>query len=290
MPVPSSAVGKLFGPVTNEVTARMTLAYAAAVGELGPRTFDDAAAVPLMAPPAFCVRLEWAGILDERARQLSLAPEEARRAVHVLQDSFFHRPIWPGDILATRGRIVAVRATRAGALVTTLIETTDARNGAPVAASWHGSIYRDVAVSGGDRVDLEAPGFPPAGEALARAASVAIPVERAAAHLYTECAAIWNPIHTQQSAARAAGLPGIILHGTATWAMAGRELVRAYADGDPSRLRRLRARFRVPVVPGTTLTLAHGAACPGDVHFTVATANPHGALALTDGYAHFAVS
>ena len=34
-------------------------------------------------------------------------------------------------------------------------------------------------------------------------------------HVYTECARIWNPIHTDLAVARAAGLPGPILHGTA---------------------------------------------------------------------------
>ena len=40
-----------------------------------------------------------------------------------------------------------------------------------------------------------------------------------AAHVYTECARIWNPIHTDVAYARAAGLPDIILHGTATLAL-----------------------------------------------------------------------
>ena len=47
------------------------------------------------------------------------------------------------------------------------------------------------------------------------------------AHVYTECARIWNPIHTDRAVARAAGLPDIILHGTATLALAvSRSLAR----------------------------------------------------------------
>ena len=40
------------------------------------------------------------------------------------------------------------------------------------------------------------------------------------AHVYTECARIFNPIHTDVAAARAAGLAAPILHGTATLARA----------------------------------------------------------------------
>ena len=57
--------------------------------------------------------------------------------------------------------------------------------------------------------------------------------------------------------ATAAGLPDIILHGTATWALAGRELVARCADRDPTRLRRLRGCFRAMVIPGTAIELGY---------------------------------
>ena len=47
-----------------------------------------------------------------------------------------------------------------------------------------------------------------------------IDVSAVAAHVYTECARIFNPIHTDVAVAEASGLPGPILHGTATLAMA----------------------------------------------------------------------
>ena len=47
-----------------------------------------------------------------------------------------------------------------------------------------------------------------------------MPVSATAAHVYTEGARIWNPIHTDAAVAARAGLPGIILHGTATLALA----------------------------------------------------------------------
>ena len=59
--------------------------------------------------------------------------------------------------------------------------------------------------------------------------------------------------------------------------------MKAYADGDPTRLRRLRGSFKVPVVPGGAIALFHGPGDPGDVHFRVT--NAEGETALADGYA-----
>ena len=47
-----------------------------------------------------------------------------------------------------------------------------------------------------------------------------IPIPAGAAHVYTECAHIWNPVHTDRAVALAAGLPDLILHGSALVALA----------------------------------------------------------------------
>jgi len=47
-----------------------------------------------------------------------------------------------------------------------------------------------------------------------------VPIPATLAHVYTECARIWNPIHTDPAVARQAGLSAILLHGTATLALA----------------------------------------------------------------------
>lgn len=283
MPIPGAALGLDLEPQTVEVTTRMTLAYAAGVPDLGPRTFDDAGTLPLVAPPAFCVRLEWAVLLAGRRGPLGLSETERARAVHVEQDSIFHRPIRPGDSLTTRGRVVTIRSTSAGALVTTQLWTTTAADGTPVVTSWHSSIYRGVGVEGAGgsiAAPLEIPAAPATLEQ-----SLSIPVAREAAHVYTECASIWNPIHSERRVALSQGFPDVILHGTATWAMAGREMVKVYAAGDPTRLKRLRARFRSPVAPGHPITLTHGAGGPGRAHFRVF--NHQSQTALDGGLAEF---
>lgn len=281
MPVLTRALGLELEPHTVEVTARMTLAYAAGVGDVGSRTFDDAGALPIIAPPAFCARIEWSVLLAGRGSSFGLDERERARAVHVEQDSTFHRPIRPGDVLTTRGRVVTIRRTSAGALVRTHLSTTDAATGSPMVTSWHASIYRGVEVEGDGGSAGEPPEAPSVPATLLQSRSISI--AREAAHVYTECASIWNPIHSERRFALAQGLPDVILHGTATWAMAGREIVALYAGGDPTRLLRLRARFKSPVIPGHPITLMHGAFEPGVVHFQVT--NHLGEPALVDGFA-----
>ena len=81
-----------------------------------------------------------------------------------------------------------------------------------------------------------------------------------AAHVYTECSRIWNPIHTDPVAAHRAGLDEIVLHGTATLAMAVTEVVDRRAGGDPTRVRRIRARFGAMVTMPSTIEVRVGAA------------------------------
>ena len=80
-----------------------------------------------------------------------------------------------------------------------------------------------------------------------------------------------------------AGLPDIILHGTATWALAGREILRLYAGSDPRRLLRLHGRFRAMVLPGTDIRLEHARGAGGTVSFTVR--NHRGEPAIDQGFA-----
>ena len=95
-----------------------------------------------------------------------------------------------------------------------------------------------------------------------------IEVAATAAHVYTECARIFNPIHTDLAYARAAGLPGIILHGTATLALSVSRALRAH-DIPWRRVRGLSCRFSGMVLMPSTLTL-HAARRGNEIGFETA--------------------
>lgn len=290
MPFPSSAVGSELEPSTTTVSTRRVLAYAAGIGETDPHYLDDAREDGIFAPPAFCVSLEWAVVaIDRRQTQLSIPLEEARRGVHAIQDSIFHQPIRPGDKLKTRATLVSAQPIKAGTLAVTKLETTNTKTNAPVVTSWSSAIYRDVELEGSAVSYDQAPPLPE--NAIAklsdRAGAVDVYIPREMPHTYTECADIWNPIHTEREVALAAGLPDIILHGTATWALAAREVTRAYAGGDGRKLKRLHGRFVGMVVPGQDISIRHerDEQNPRLVRFDVQSGK--GGRAIDQGFALF---
>ena len=83
---------------------------------------------------------------------------------------------------------------------------------------------------------------------------MSVDVPAGLAHVYSECARIWNPIHTDVAVARAAGLPNIILHGTATLALAVSHVMR-HAALDPRDVRRVRSSFTGMVPLPSRLTV-----------------------------------
>jgi acyl dehydratase len=282
MPVKSSAVGAKLDVVNVEMTARKALAYAAAIMDSSAEVFDDARAGGIIVPPPYCVSPEWpvvSGPKVQEAMGMSLA--ERRRGVHYIQDSEFHLPIRPGMSLRTEGRVVAVRRSRAGALTQSKLTTVDTGSGETLVTSWTSSIVRGVEVEGEDNTAETPPALPPgSGEAMAE---IEIFIPREMPHSYTECADIWNPIHTEREVALAAGLPDIILHGTATWALAGREVIRLCCAGDPAKLKRLHGRFTAMVIPGTAIRVALEEPNGGVVGFTVY--NGEGEAAISNGIA-----
>ncbi len=282
MPVHTSAVGKVLDVNRVDMTARKALAYAAGIADTATAVFDDAREGGIIAPPPFCVSLEWPVISGPLAQDaFGMTPEERPRGVHTIQDSIFHRPIRPGMKLRTVGTVTSVRRARAGAHTTAKIETFDTASDARLVTSWTTRIIRNVDVVGDDRSCETPPALPVASGIKDTEETIFIPREMP--HTYTECADIWNPIHTERQAALAAGLPDIILHGTATWALAGREIIRTHCKGEPHRLKRLSGRFTAMVIPGHDIKISLQEPADGAVGFTVL--NHQGQPAVSDGLA-----
>jgi len=243
----ASIVGASAGPLTQTIDARWVMAYNAALGDALPRP---------VAHPLFAVCYEWpvAVALREQAIGAAIAP----LSVHATHELVIHRPPRAGDRLTTTATVAEVVQRPAGALVLTRFVTVDTA-GQSVTTTTYGSLYRGVTVTGG-------PGRPdgrgivrPAGGDTATSENAAwtetVAVAANAAHVYTECARIWNPIHTDEGVARAAGLPGIILHGTATLALCIARVVGRDLGDDPARVHGVSARFTGMVTLPSTFVL-----------------------------------
>ena len=259
MPISASIAGRGTAPHTETLTVRRIMAFAAATADRNPRYFDDTGAEPLAAPPLISVSLEWPLVLDLRTSIAGATSAELRRGVHATHDVTFHRLARAGERLTTTGMVAALESRPSGTLVLSCLRTVDER-GDPVTTTFNGGVYRGVELTGAPvRLDGPAP-LPQVSPAGGWSLEIVVPPE--AAHVYSECAAIWNPIHTERSVALAAGLPAIILHGTATLGYAAQAIVDRICDGDPSRLRRLACRFGAMVLLGTRLRLDVGPTGP----------------------------
>lgn len=257
MPLNAAVVGTTGEPLVHKVDARWLMAYAAGLGDTLPCYLDTLGAKGILGHPLFPVCVEWPVIVamrDHLARA-SLTADERLRAVHATHDTIIHRLVRPGDVLTTRATIVGVEKRKPGAFEITRLNTVDA-NGLPVCTTWQGGLYRSVDVYGPDRPAVDAPPAPePVEVGTPVRAGIVVPISALAAHVYTECARIWNPVHTDTAVAARAGLPGLILHGTATLALAVSRVLELEAKNDPERVRRIAGRFGAMVLMPSEITV-----------------------------------
>jgi acyl dehydratase len=270
----SALVGEAAGPLEQMIDARWVMAYSAGLGETDARYYDTTAVDGPWVHPLFPVCYEWPVSRSLR----SLAPLEAHNArlVHAQHDLVLHRPLRAGETLTTFARIALAVQRTPGAFVVFRFEARDAQ-GAPVSTSDFGVLYRDVALDGPSRSVASIEDPPPRSRPLAKVGEIDVPAT--AAHVYTECARIWNPIHTDLAYARAAGLPGIILHGTATLALTVSKLLARYGI-EPRTVRRVRCRFSGMVLMPAALEVH--AAHEGDT-LAVETRNERGEPVISRG-------
>ena len=247
MPIDSSLVGTKIGPIATEVDARWTMAFAAGIGDDLPAYMDTRRADGVIAHPLFPVCFEWpaAGSIRHKTRA-NLSQAEAARGVHATQHMILHRAIRPPKRLTTTAELIGIERRKPGAYEIVRFETIDDR-GERVCTTYSGNLYREVEVQGPDHPAKTptTPEFSPGGGPRAE---IVVPIAAGAAHVYTECARIWNPIHTDMAVAAKAGLPGLILHGTATLALAVSRIIEAEAGGDPMRVTEVCARFGAMVL------------------------------------------
>jgi acyl dehydratase len=249
--LPARALGAETEPVAQLVDARWLMAYAAGLGEADPRYYDTLTAPGPLAHPLFSVCYEWPPLVT--LRETVVGDELAPYSVHATHDLVITRPPRAGETLTPPARVIAIARRRAGTLLVARLRTADADNRV-VTTTDYGSVYRGVEPEAEGRLaePLASPVPVPVGDVTWEA-----PIDLApgTAHVYTECARIWNPIHTDAAVAQGAGLPGLILHGTATLALAVSQVVARELGGDALRVRRIRARFTGFVRLPSTLTV-----------------------------------
>ena len=247
------ALGRFTEEREFKVEAPRAVAYAAATNDTNVRHTGGE-----LAPPVFAIVPVWD--VMTAAALLVTPPEAFERVVHAAQDMRFFRPIAPGDVLRSKAAPVYVAVRGVGTTVAVRTETVDAA-GAPVNEQFVTLFFRGPfeGQSGGEPAPEHK--LTAATKAGAPVAEVTYRFDEDQTFRYADAAGDPVPIHLDDAAAQAVGLPGIIIHGLCTMAFCGRAVIETVADGDPTRLARLAVKFSRPVFPGQEITVRiYGAA------------------------------
>jgi acyl dehydratase len=250
-------------------------AYARATDETAPLALEGRVATPV-----FSIVPVWE-VLQDAAR--SVAPEEARPyVVHGDQDIQISAPIQPGMTVRSRAAPVGVHVKDSG---TTVVLKTETRDGDDrlLNEQYVVEFYRGV--SGGEGAGEQAPDhrMPDEVAAAEPAASPTYPVAEDQTQRYAEASGDHNAFHLDEEAAKAAGLPGIIVHGLCLMAFAGRAVLDSQGIEHPAAIRRLAVRFSRPMRPGDALTTRIRPPRAGEVRFDAT--DGAGEVVLKDGLA-----
>lgn len=284
MQIDSSLVGAKIRGREHSVTWRQTTNYAAAVGDANPLYLDDTRDQSIIAPPSFVSALTWP-ISETMPQRLEadVPPELFLTQVHYSETVVFHRPIVPGDQLVINGQALAVLPHRAGTHVVARYHCVDA-GGEEVFTEYSGVMLRGVECTDGGAGAADMPEIPKTPDSVGDPLwSAKVPIDPLMPYIYDGCTDIVFGIHTSPKFATAVGLPGIILQGTATLALAARELVNRVANGEAARLKQLSCRFSGMVLPGSAIVVRLAAQNGQDYFFEVL--NDQGKAAISRGHA-----
>jgi acyl dehydratase len=173
------------------------------------------------------------------------------KVVHGEQGLVLHRPVMTeGQVIgATRIIDVIDKGEGKGALVMSERKVTDKASGELIATLSQTTFCRGDGGFGG--APREAPAPHPIPD-RAPDLSCDLPTRPEMALIYRLSGDV-NPLHAEPDFAAAAGFPRPILHGLATFGVAGHAILKTACGYDPAKLTAMKGRFSAPVYPGETI-------------------------------------
>lgn len=240
-----------FPELEHSYTERDTMLYALGVGcghdPLDPADLRHVYEDGLRALPTMAVVLGYPGFwLKDPATGV-----DWRKVLHGEQGLILHRPLPAAATVIGRSRVTEIvdKGEGKGALLFSERDVVDKASGVLLCTVTSTTFMRGEGGFGGPTGPAPAPHPMPNGDPEL---VVDLPTLPQAALIY-RLSGDFNPLHADPAVARAVGFDRPILHGLATYGVAGRAILTACCDGDPARLKRLDVRFSAPVYPGETI-------------------------------------
>lgn len=246
-----------FKEIVHRYTEKDTMLYALGVG-LGADPLDldelpfvyEAGPAGLRALPTYGVVLAYPGFwIQDPATGV-----DWKRVLHGEQGLVLHKPLPAAGTVRARTRVDAVvdKGAGKGALIHSSRDIVDDATGDRLCTITSTTFCRgDGGCGGGSVGATPAKALPKVPDRPCDRTCDLVTLPRAA--LLYRLSGDFNPLHADPAVAREAGFEQPILHGLATYAAAGRALLKTYCDHRPERLKRLDVRFTSPVYPGETI-------------------------------------
>jgi acyl dehydratase len=173
------------------------------------------------------------------------------KIVHGEHDVVLHKPLPAAGTVTSQTKVLDAidKGPGKGALVYSQRTVRDKASGALLATITQTTFCRGDGGFGGPQRPTPAPHPIPD---RAPDAICDLPTRPEMALIYRWNADM-NPLHADPAIARAAGFPRPILHGLATFGVAGHAILREMCGYDPARFRSISGRFSAPVYPGETI-------------------------------------
>jgi acyl dehydratase len=274
----TDAIGTWGDPVEFAVESERIAAYAAATNDPIPQHASGE-----LAPPVFAIVPAFQALAT--ASVTVIPAELLMRILHGEQDFHFHAPITPGVTLSTRAAPIGIRRRSSGVTVVCKGETRNAETGELLVEQYMTSFVRGAET--GEDAGEEAPAhaFDESLREREPDATVEQTFDSDQTFRYSEASGDPMPIHLDENVAKAAGLPGIIIHGLCTMAFTSVAVIQHACPEDPARLRRLAVRFARTVQPGQTITTS---LWEEDGAIAYETTSDSGDVVIKDGRAELA--
>jgi acyl dehydratase len=282
MPLNRACLGKIWPAAATVVTREAIEKYARACNDNNPRYFSLTSADDIVAPPLFAAVVTWMPVISALTDPDLHA--DLIRLLHTAQDIEFLAPIRPGDHISATARLAEIVAVTGGESLTLALDAANQHGEQVNRTRFTVLIRRRRESTVAAEARSPAPGAIALGQPLCSVTQV---IDRDQTFRYAEASGDRNPIHVDETVARMAGLPGIIVHGLCAMAFASRAIVDQVCTGDPLRLGRLSVRFSRQIFPGDSLTTSIWPAevLPGRHAYSFATANAQSLIVMSDGRA-----
>lgn len=238
-------VGRIYEGPIESVDPEKTIAYAKATNETNPRYYkSDENKISI--PPLFPVTMfidPMIQIVTDDTLNLDIL-----RMVHGEQEILYHRSLRPGEKIKTKVKLDSIDVKEAGDIL--WAKMTGYAGEELVFEMRAGLFFKKT--KKGKKTSKPKTKEDPIERQIRIRKQMKVSSDQSVR--YAAASGDENPIHVDKDTAKAAGLPDIILHGLCTLAFAVQAIVDNIAEGDPSKVKKIKTRFSKPVFMEDTLT------------------------------------